>query len=196
MRLGGSEVSSLTPRRLSSLSLRTDDKGAPYPGLRVVSNRELCHWPVRTGDASYDRGRKTEERPAPSTRRRGLLGSVSCTLLVHPCSCLSGKNRLVTNGVHVVRELIFSKRRQCRMIKTDPGFPCFEPFSLSKDFFFASLLSCTVWVTSSNPQNLNEAYNNSPPRTVLGAAAMRSAPAVRARGMNERNQFPASPTSP
>lgn len=82
------------------------------------------------------------------------------------------------------------------MIKTDPGFPCFEPFSLSKDFFFASLLSCTVWVTSSNPQNLNEAYNNSPPRTVLGAAAMRSAPAVRARGMNERNQFPASPTSP
>lgn len=85
--------------------------------------------------ALYDRGRKTEEQPAPSAHRRGLFGSVSCTLLVHPCSCLSEKNRLVTNGVHLVREVIFSERRQCKTIQTDPRFPCSDPFPLRKIAF-------------------------------------------------------------
>lgn len=100
-----------------------------------MSNRELCHWPVQTGDPSYDLGRKTEEQTAPSAHRRGLLGSVSWTLLVHPCSFLSEKNRLVTNGVHLVREFIFSKRRQCKIIKTDPRFPCCHPFPFKKISF-------------------------------------------------------------
>lgn len=147
MQLDGSEVSSLTPCRLSLLWFHTHNKDTPHPGLRVMSNRELCHWPVQTGDPSYDVGRKTEEQTAPSTRRRGLLGSISWTLLAHPCSFLSEKNRLATNAVHFVREFIFSKRRQCKIIKTDPRFPCFNPCPFKKVSFslrFASLLSSPV----------------------------------------------------
>lgn len=56
--------------------------------------------------------------------------------LVHLSSFHSEKNGMILDK----KEFILSKRRHCKLIKTGPTFPCFNPCLLEIVFRFSSLL--------------------------------------------------------